>query len=153
MTLTVTQPVLDVTGNIGIPIGSKIDARLSPIRKDKMAVINAERLVIGSRIIPIQAKSDRMPSERIVMGAENERGCQVGGRVTPDFAYILGERNGRNALGGNVAINCTIPIFSRDRVFDRATFTAGKEYLLVLEEEVTFPQELLAAHSALLERQ
>ncbi|MBP0016498.1 MAG: hypothetical protein J7647_02945 [Cyanobacteria bacterium SBLK] len=139
VTLTVTQPVFDVAGNIGIPVGSRIDARLVPLRKEKMARIEAKYLVVGSRIVSIQAQSDRLPSERIVIDSGSDRGCRVGGRVAPDLNGIFGEGNGGDALGGSVAIDCSISVFSRDRVLDRAVFRAGKEYLLVLEEEATFP--------------
>ncbi|MEM9540184.1 MAG: hypothetical protein AAGA60_11875 [Cyanobacteria bacterium P01_E01_bin.42] len=139
VTLTVTQPVFDIAGEIGIPVGTRIDARLIPLRREKMVRIEAKHLIAGSRIIPIQAQSDRMPSERIVIDPDNERGCRVGGSLAPDLNGVFGENNEGDALGGSVAIDCSISIFSRDRTLDRAIFTPGKEYLLVLEEEATFP--------------
>jgi hypothetical protein len=157
--LTVTQPVFDNTGQIAIPVGSKIDGRLIPMRKEKMVFLSAERLILGSQVVPIQAQSDPMPSEKIVIKSKGEmiqEGCQLGSRIIPGAAFVLGEGNSRDMIAGTLGgtgLGCLIPIFFRPHVLDQATLQAGKEYLLISEQEVAFSQDLLSVHMAHLGNQ
>jgi hypothetical protein len=88
-TLLLANPIVDSQGNTIAPANSPVQARLVPVDNGKGVQIYAEALVSGGQMIPIQAVSAVIPSQRITLEGGDERAAQnaqifqrIGGSIT-----------------------------------------------------------------------
>jgi hypothetical protein len=148
ITLFLAQPLLDSDGNIVAPTNSPVSAYLKPAEEGGRIV--AESVVVGGRVVPIQASSSVIPGNVITVTSGDKKADQNRGVFSRLLGTLAGAVTGGKTesieqaglLGAGIGIISGITSPEKVRVVQ---IPQGSVYVLALQAPVaiSFPRQPL----------
>ena len=150
VTLVLKQPILDGSGNVIAPANSPVQAQIVPVDHNRGVQIRAESIVVNGQVIPIQAISSTVPTQRMRdpnANARNEQSIETSSRLSAALAGAHAQPNtdqidtavqqgGYSGVARAMLGNAIGELFDSNNI-RVASFAPHSDWVLTLQAPVT----------------
>lgn len=141
MTVLLAQPILDQNGTEVVKANSPVAIELVPYKKDIKIV--AKSIIVGGKIVPIQATSPVIPSQKITVKSANQKAknnskvsASLGGSIAGAFSNDTDSTIKGGYAGNAIGILTGLTSAKKIRLVD---IPQGSVHILELETAAALP--------------